>query len=317
MNFRSPQWLWLLAALPLVLPFLIARERKRTAIARRFVSERLRGLANPLRVLRPYVVTLALAALSIALAGPFAGFTTVEVTTREANRVIVIDVSQSMAAEDIGTSRLAGSKALARRIVERHNGRAGVIAFEGTADVISPLTNDTDALLALLDTLEPGEVGNPGSDIGGAILLAMKLLDADRSQKADIIIISDGEEQGRRIDEAIGRARQRGVAISAIVVGSAEGSTIPAREGVLKDESGEVVVTYARSDALLRLARGTGGTLLENPFSEHEIEPLLTRRAGGTARTTQVRVPIDRYQWPLALAFAAFFCASLLNRGAE
>ncbi|HEX6177349.1 MAG TPA: hypothetical protein VF057_03250, partial [Thermoanaerobaculia bacterium] len=166
-------------------------------------------------------------------------------------------------------------------------------------------------------TLEPGEVGNPGSDIGGAILLAMKLIDADRSQKADIVIISDGEEQGRRIDEAIGRARQRGVPISAVVVGSSEGSTIPAHDGVLKDESGEVVVTYARSDVLQRLARGTGGTLLENPFSEHEIEPLMTRRAGGAARTTQVRVPTDRYQWPLALAFAAFFCASLLNRGAE
>lgn len=315
MSFRSPQWLWLLAALPLVLPFLIARERKRNAIARRFVSERLRGLANPLRGLRPYVVTLALAALSVALAGPFAGFTTVEVTTREANRIVVIDVSHSMAAEDIGTSRLAGSKAIARRIIEHHNGRAGVIAFEGTADVISPLTNDTDALLALIDTIEPGEVGNPGSDIGAAILLAMKLIDADRSQKADIVIISDGEEQGKRIDEAINRARQRGVPISAVVVGSSEGSTIPARDGVLKDESGEVVVTYARSDVLQRLARGTGGTLLENPFSEHEIEPLLTRRAGA-ARTTQVRIAIDRYQWPLALAFAAFFCASLLNRGA-
>ena len=53
MTFRAPLWLWLAAAAPLVLVFLIARERTRTRIARRFVSERLRGVANPLRVAAP------------------------------------------------------------------------------------------------------------------------------------------------------------------------------------------------------------------------------------------------------------------------
>ena len=123
MTFRSPEWLWLLAAVPLLLPFLIARERRRTYIARRFVSERLRGIGNPLRIARPYVLALATAAVSVALAGPYAGFTTVAVTTREANRVIAIDVSNSMAAEDIGTARLAGAKGIARRLIERHQGR--------------------------------------------------------------------------------------------------------------------------------------------------------------------------------------------------
>jgi Ca-activated chloride channel family protein len=317
MSFRSPSWLWLVAALPLLVPFLVARERSRTQTARRFVAERLRGVANPLRGARPWIIGLAAAALSLALAGPYAGFTTIEVTTREANRIIAIDVSQSMAAEDLGTLRLDAAKAIARRIIENHNGRAAVVAFEGSAEVISPLTSDTDALLALVDTLQPGEVGNAGSDIGGAVLAAMKLVEADPTQKADIIVISDGEEQGRRIDDAVQRARGRGVKVSGIVVGTSKGSTIPDGGGVLRDESGETVLTYARSDVMQRLARGTGGTLLENPFAEHALDPLIIRRAGGSARTAQVRVPIDRYQWPLALAFVAFFCASILNRGAE
>ena len=107
------------------------------------------------------------------------------------------------------------------------------------------------------------------------------------------------------------------MSVSGIVVGTAAGSTIPARDGVLRDESGEVVLTYARGDILQRLARGTGGTSLENPFAEHELTPLLSRTSAATARTAELRVPVDRYQWPLALAFVAFFCASLLNRGAE
>ncbi|HUP45937.1 MAG TPA: VWA domain-containing protein [Thermoanaerobaculia bacterium] len=317
MTFRAPEWLWLAATLPLVLPFLIARERRRAHIARRFVSERLRGGGNPLRTARPYVIAAAIAATSLALAGPRAGFTTVEVRTREANRIIAIDVSHSMAAEDIGTSRLAAAKAIARRIIEQHNGRIGLIAFEAGAEVISPLTNDTDALLALADTLQAGEVGQPGSDLGGAVLAALRLIEADPGQKADVILISDGEEQGRRVDDALKRARARGVTVSGIVVGSAEGSTIPARQGVLRDESGEVVLTYARADVLQRLARGTGGRVLENPFSEDALRPLLSRSAPGAVRMSEVRVPVDRYQWPLALAFLAFFGASLLNRGAE
>ena len=317
MSFRSPEWLWLLAAVPLILPFLIARERRRTYIARRFVSERLRGGGDPLRTGRPYVLGLAIAAIAFSLAGPYAGFTTVEVTTREANRVIAIDVSHSMAAEDIGTSRLGGAKAIAKRIVDRHNGRVGLIAFESTAEVVSPLTNDGAAVLALADTLQPGEVGQPGSDIGAAVLAALRLIEADPGQKADVIVISDGEEQGRRIDDAINRARSRGVSVSGIVVGTSSGSTIPTRDGALRDESGEMVLTYARADILQRLARGTGGTSIENPFAEHELTPLLSRAGAGAARTTEVRVPVDRYQLPLGLAFAAFFIASILNRGAE
>lgn len=321
MSFRAPEWLWLLATLPLILPFLVARERRRAHVARRFVSERLRGGPNPIRTARPWVLSLAIAATSVALAGPYAGFTTVEVQTREANRIIAIDVSHSMGAEDVGTARLAAAKAIAKRLIAQHNGRIGLIAFESAAEVISPLTNDTDAVTALAETLQTGEVGQPGSDIGAAVLAALKLIEADPGQKADLIVISDGEEQGRRIDDAIQRARARGVAVSGIVVGTASGSTIPLPEGgqrrVLRDESGEPVVTYARADVLDRIARGTGGRTLENPFSEHALDPLLAPTASGAERTSEVRVPLDRFQWPLALAFAGFFCASILNRGAE
>jgi Ca-activated chloride channel family protein len=317
MSFRTPQWLWLLAALPFAAMFFIARERSRIAAARRFASERLRGLANPARVLRPYVLTLATAAAALALAGPYRGFTTVPVVTRDMNRVIAIDVSHSMAAEDLGTSRLAGAKALARRLIENHSGRIALIAFEGRADVISPLTSDTDAVLALLDTMQAGEVGDAGSDIGAAINTALRLVEGDVGQKADVIVLSDGEEQGRDLGDAIRRARTNGVQVSAIALGTEQGSSIPTPEGVLRDDSGGIITTYARPDILDRVARGTGGVLLENPFAEHALRPLFMRGAGGPDRAREVRVPIDRYQWPLSFAVIGFLCASLLNRGAE
>ena len=319
MMFRAPLWLWLAAAAPLVFAFLAARERSRTRIARRFVSERIRGVANPVRIVRPYLLTAAWIATAVALAGPEAGYTTLPVVDRETNRVIVIDVSNSMSAEDVGASRLAAAKAIAKKLVEQTEGRSAVVAFERSAEVVAPLTNDDEAVLALIDTLQAGEVGEPGSDIGSAIDASLKLLQAETSQKADVVIISDGEEQGSRLGltEALHRARTRGIEVSTIAVGTPEGATIPTGNGVLRDESNEIVTTHEQPDVLQRVARATGGHFLDNPFASGALAPLLAQRASGGERSRPVRVPIDRYQWPLAIAFAAFFCGSLANRGAE
>ena len=316
MSFRSTTLLWLLALVPFAIGFLLTREQLRTRVARRFASERLRGVTMPARFLRPWILAVALAAALIALAGPSAGFTLIPITARESNRVLVIDVSNSMGAEDVGTSRLSGAKAIAKRLADAQPGRVALVVFEGTPDVVAPLTTDTDAVIALLDTLQTGEVGVPGSDIGNAIIGALGLIEADPAQKADIVVISDGEDQGSRVKEATDRAKQRGVPVSSILVGTAEGSTIPTPRGPLRD-AGEIVTTYARSEVLREIASRTGGTMLENPFGERALDALFDRSGGGRERQTQARVPIERYQWPLGLAFVLFLAGSVLHRGAE
>lgn len=316
MSFHNVTMLWLIAAVPLVVVLLVVRERARTRIARRFASERLRGVTNGARVLRPWLLGIGVAAALLALAGPYAGFTLVPIIAREANRVLVIDVSNSMAASDVGTSRLNAAKALAVRLARAQDGRIALVVFEAQAEVVSPLTTDGEAVAALIDTLQPGEIGAPGSDIGSAMLAALRLIETETGQKADLVVLSDGEDQGSRVAEAVQRAKSRGTPVSAIVIGSAQGSTIPTPGGPLRDTSKEVVTTYARSDVLGGIARDTGGMLLENPFSDRALDPILGSGAT-TRRQTHTRVPLDRYQWPLVLAFFAFLGGSLLHRGAE
>jgi Ca-activated chloride channel homolog len=317
MTFRTLSILWLLALTPVVAAFLVSRERVRLAIARRFASERLRGIAMPARALRPWLIALAIALAILALAGPYAGFTLVPIVAREANRVLVIDVSNSMAAEDVGTSRLAAARALAMRLAEEQQGRVGLIVFEAESDVISPLTSDTLAVRELIDSLQPGEVGEPGSDVGNAILAAMKIIESETGQKSDIVVITDGEDQGTRVAEGVQRAKSRGVQVSTIVIGSGQGSTIPTPNGPLRDTSGEVVSTIARTEVMAGIARDTGGVALVNPFGANGLDVLAGRSSAATARATEARVPIDRFQWPLAAAFAMLFAGSLLHRGAE
>src|SRR5258706_7434207 len=227
LTFASPRLLWLAAALPVALLYLFLRERQRGGAARRFVSERLRGVANPARAMRPLLVALALLAGVVAVAGPQSGFTVVPVEQRESNRVLVIDVSLSMLAEDVGTSRLDAAKAIAKRIIAAHQGRIGLVIFEASAEVISPLTSDDDAVAALLDSIDAGEIGLAGSDAGAALTKAARLLDADASHRGDIVLISDGEDQGTDTEAQLAKLAARGIAVSAIAVGTTRGRTIP------------------------------------------------------------------------------------------
>jgi Ca-activated chloride channel family protein len=317
MSFSRMQLLWLLVLVPVVLVFLLSRERTRTRIARRFATERLRGATLPARLLRPWLISVGVALALLALAGPYAGYTLVPITAREANRVIAIDVSNSMAAEDVGTSRLSAAKAIAARLADEQQGRVALIVFEAAPEVVSPLTTDSAAVISLIDTVVPGEIGIPGSDVGSAIIAALRLIESDTVRKADVVVLSDGEDQGARASEAIRQAKARGVEVSTIMIGSGEGSTIPTANGPLRDDGGDVVTTYARTEVLTDIASGTGGTFLENPFAARALEPLLGGASAATNRETQARVPMDRYQWPLAAAFVLVFAGSLLNRGAE
>ena len=318
LTFRSMPLLALALVAPAALLFLIAREHHRTRLARRFVAERLRGVSNPIRVLRPYLLAIGLLGGVVALAGPRAGFTVVPIEERETNRVLAIDVSMSMAATDVGASRLDAAKAIAKRIISAQSGRVGLVIFEMRPEVVSPLTSDGEAVQSLLDSNQPGELSDPGTDLGAGLNAAAKLIESDPTQKGDIVVISDGEDQGSRTDETLTRLAARGISVSTITVGSPNGSTIPRAEGAgdLRDDNGEVVYTYARPEALARVARATGGRAYANPFGAHDLDSLAAPPASGTRQKT-VRVPIERYQWPLALACIALLCGSFTNRGAE
>jgi len=317
LTFRSMPLLALALLVPAALIFLVARERHRLRLARRFISESLRGLANPARVLRPYLAALALLFAVIALAGPRVGYKTMPIEERTSNRVIAIDVSESMGARDVGASRLDAAKAIAKRIVESDSGRIGLVVFESRAEVVCPLTSDDEAVEELIDSIQPGEVGDPGTDLGAAIRQAALVVDIDPAQRGDIVVISDGEDQGSKLDEALRNARQRGITISTVLVGTTRGSTIPREDGAeLRDDEGQVIDTYAHPEILERVAAATGGRFYENPFGEHDLDFLAAAPSTKGAQKI-VKVPIERFQWPLALAVIALLCGSFVNRGAE
>ena len=320
LTFGERELLALLASLPLAAWFLMARERIRRRRSEAFASVRIRGLRFPARPLRPWVLLIGIAFALLALAGPRLGHELRPAMEDQGSMVIAIDVSSSMAAEDLGVSRLTAAKVVARRILTAESGRVALVAFESVGQLMSPLTTDGAAIADLVETLVPGELSIPGSDLGAAILTAVDYLERSGSGEREVVLLSDGEDQGTLLDRALLAAKEKGVRVSTVLVGSEAGATIPSGEGVMEDEAGREVISAADPATMRRIADQTGGAFVPNPFDEASLENAVVRTTSSEISSEEgrmLRVPVERFQWPLAAAVFSFLFGSYLHRGAE
>lgn len=320
LSFRNGAVLWALVLLVPLALFLVNRDRQRRKLANRFMSERVRGQLLPGRFLRPLLLTLGIGFLIVALAGPQFGAAEQTIESPEASLVVLLDTSLSMAASDVGTSRLSAARAVIQKVLASYEGRAGLIVFEGNAEVISPLTNDTMAIASLLESVGVAELEVSGSNLRLAITAGLELLDRSNAVSAAMLLISDGEHRAEDLRDVLGQVRERGVPVVTVMVGTPGGSTVPMADGTPLEIQGETVVTRAREDVLAGIARETDGRFLANPFSEGAIAQLVEaveEHAFVSETESIVRVPRNRYQIPLSLALVFFIAGSVLNRGAE
>jgi len=318
LTFRV-EWMVALALLvPLAGLLFFRTEKQRRDLADRFTAARMRGGERRSRRVRPLLLSSALLAIILAAAGPRYGYSFRNIPGDDTYRVILLDVSDSMAAEDVGTSRFVAARAIARQLIEASSGRVGLIVFEKEADIISPLTTDLDALLALLDSVNTGEMSEAGSDLGNALLRGVALVEKMDRRGMDFVIISDGEDQGHTLSNAIRKLREEQIPVSAVAIGNTEGATIPTPDGPLRDQSREVVRTVADPARMSRIAQSTGGRLYVNPFASSSLDGLTNSMPAVQRREErQVRIPTERYQWPLSIGLGLALIASFLNRGAE
>ena len=194
--------------------------------------------------------------------------------------VIALDISSSMYAEDVEPNRLEvakrGMSSLVSHLVDH---RIALVGFAGDAFVHCPLTLDHGALIMFLDFLRPGLVSEQGTDISRAIEESLRGLETSEKGKS-ILLITDGEDHGRGLDEAIESARERGVRIFVVGVGTESGEPIPLKDNegnVLdykRDERGDVVVSRMDLGLLKRMGRETGGDTYVLSLAGNEISQI-------------------------------------------
>lgn len=280
-RFADPTYLWLLWLIPLLVGvrFLYAlKQRKRL---RTFGDPKLLKLLVPdASAIRQHVkfglLMGALALLIVALARPQLG-TRISHEKREGiETIIALDISNSMLAEDVVPSRLEKSKLMVENLVDHfNNDKIGLIVFAGEAFVQLPITTDYVSAKMFLNDIDPSLIASQGTDIGGALRLAMhSFTQDDRSGKA-IIVITDGEDHEGEAEEMAREAEKNGMRVFILGIGSTAGAPIPMEEdGYLKDSQGQTVMTALNEQMCKKIAEAGKGTYIHVDNSSTAEEKL-------------------------------------------
>lgn len=330
LTFGQPEFF---LGLLLLLPLLILRVRAHFQRGRN-----LPGLVSP-RLQKQLVVNsaratswvtfalqcLGLAAVITSLARPQLGFDEIETQTEGRNLIIAIDTSRSMLADDLRPNRLTRAKLAARDIiVALPEDRIGLLAFAGRPFIQAPLTVDHEAVIESINQLDTEIIPRGGTNIAAAAQMAMETFDEAGVEQSALVIFSDGEalEGSDEIDRVRKKAKEAGMTILAVGVGTLDGAIIPEIDAkgqpipgrFIMDDNGQVVKSRLEPSALQGLA-SLGGTYIHLGGQSSLTQVVKRIRQGiSTSREdseTRLR-PIERFMWPLAASILFFVFGYLL-----
>lgn len=280
-RFAHPEYLNLLYMLPLLVVLFWYLGRNRKKLLQNFADKELHKTLFPTdsnlkRWTKFTLILLALTCLVFAAANPQVGTKMQEVKQTGIDVFILLDVSNSMMAEDIKPNRLEKAKYQISNLINKLRGdRIGLIIFAGQAYVQIPLTTDYSAANLFLSAVDVNSVPSQGTAIASALNLATASFDTLSTQKV-IIAITDGEDHEGDVQKAVENAIEREIKIYAIGLGSQAGVPIPVYNsrnqlvGFKKDRDGNTVLTKLDEEVLKRLAiEGNGKYFRGTNYEDH------------------------------------------------
>lgn len=256
---------------------------------------------------------LAAAFLVLALMNPKLGSKMSEVKIRGIDIMLAVDVSNSMLAEDLKPNRLVtATRAIEKMLGNLRGDRIGIVVFAGQAFVQLPITSDYSAGKLFLSSINTDIVPVQGTAIGSAIDLSLESFDFDTPAQKVIVIITDGENHEDDAIASAKAAKDQGVKVFTIGLGSTEGTPIPnfvrgRRDGFMKDREGNTVMTRLNEDMLRDIADAGNGAYIRASNAEVGLKPLLEdlntieKTEMGSVSYSEFE---DRFQLFLALALA-------------
>ena len=222
------------------------------------------------------LLSLALLFLAIGMARPQLGAILKEKEIKGAEIMVVLDVSNSMLAEDYSPNRLERAKLAISKLVDELQGdRIGLIIFAGESFVQLPITSDYVSAKIFLNSITTESVPVQGTALGEAIRTAIRGFTSESEHSRAIILITDGENHE---DDPVAAARDAvdmGARIFCIGVGSPEGKPIPMDGDLLKDKDGNIVVTRLDEQTLRDIASAGQGLYVRAGNTEFGLNPVI------------------------------------------
>jgi len=280
-HFLRP--LWLLGLIPSVV-FLLALWRINTSVTAwdkaidhsllPFLLDSSKSAAQRSPLL---LLTAAWVMSIIALAGPVWEKLPQPVQKREDALVIIMDLSLSMFAPDHVPNRLDLAKRKLRDILEfREEGQTALVVYAGDAHTVTPLTDDTVTISALVPSLSPNIMPLFGSNPIAAVEIAISLLDDVEATRGRILLMTDGISGFAEEQALAAQIADTAYELLVMGIGTEEGAPIRTSDGgFLTDANGEVVVPQLNRNVLQSLANRSGGRYHDIQLSNADVNFLL------------------------------------------
>ena len=287
-RFEDPIYLYLLVLIPVLalVRFLTYRNQKKRL--RKFGEpELLKELMPDVSRFRPsvkfWILQAVLALLIVMLARPQLGTKISHEKRVGIETIIAMDISNSMRAEDIVPSRLDRSKMMVENLVDHFtNDKIGLIVFAGDAFVQLPITSDYVSAKMFLSSIDPSMMASQGTDIAQAITMAMHSFTQEEQIGKAIVIITDGEDHEGGALEAAKNAKDAGMRVYVLGVGSTNGAPVPVpgTGDYMKDQAGNTVMSALNEDMCRQIAQAGGGAYIHvenNSAAQQQLDQELDK----------------------------------------
>ena len=262
-RFANIEFLYLLILIPLLAAVLAFVSMRRKRLLARFGNVELLKTLMPdfsrsRQRLKAALYLVALTLLILAAARPQLGSKLREVKAEGVEMMLVVDVSNSMLAEDFEPNRLERTKYAIQKLFESlKQERVGLVAFAGEPKVQLPITSDYRMAQAFTRRLSTSLVAEQGTAIGRALELAMLSYSSQSERSRVMVLITDGENHEDNAIEAAEKAAAQGIKIYTIGIGTPEGAPIEIDGEFVRDEEGEMVVSKLGEQMLEQIAATT------------------------------------------------------------
>lgn len=304
-HFIRPLWLLLLVA-ALLMPLVLRKFRSGDSGWNRVIPARLltplirpsgsQGAGSGSRSpTLPLMVAIAL--LSVALAGPSWRQAPTPLQQQDDSLVVVLDLSLSMLATDVEPDRLTVARRKIRDILEAREGSlTALVVYAGDAHVVAPLTDDRRTIVGMLDALNPVIMPATGNRADLGVKQGLNLLQQGAPGKGRLLLIADDVAE-RYQDDIRAILADSPYSLSSLVVGTAKGGPIPlADQGFIRDK-GEIVITRADPASMEAVAEASGGQSQPLTITNADIRALQIRSEDAEEwRDSEQDVTVNRWQ---------------------
>jgi len=284
-SFLRPDWLW---AVPLVIvgALLLARRQLGSGSWQNVVDPALAPhvlsrSASRKADYRWWLLGLGGVITVVALAGPAWQRIEQPVFRSDQALVVALDLSRSMDAQDVAPSRLMRARLKILDMLEqRGSGQTALVVYSANAFTVTPLTNDTDTIAALVNSLSTDIMPSRGSYPIAAIEKGQQLLEQAGAMVGEVLLITDGSSSPAA--ERVARdLKTTGYTLSVLAVGTNEGAPIPQLGGgFVTDQSGNIAVPRLETHSLRALAAAGGGRFSQLSTDDRDLDYLLSGEAG-------------------------------------